>query len=407
MDISTSTYPFQRDQPFELPEELSWLRRNDPVSRVRLANGTGAWLVTRYDDVRAVLADPVFSRSLNDRQGAAKIETGSAFQEPEGGYFAFGSSIVEPPGHTRWRRIVSQAFTARHAETMRPRIREIVAELLAEIAELDQVDLMSAFAFRFPMRVIFELLGVPADGQPVFAEWAAQVNRMDSAADFQRFGEVMSALGRYVVGLISRKRREPGPDLLSELIEVHDDDRTRLSNDELVSTVFLLLMAGYESTATQLGNACYALFHHPDQLAKLRDAPELIEVAVEEILRYAQIGTGWAIAKHTTEDVVVGGVTIPANSTVFVSLGSANRDESRFDAADEFDVGRRRGCPQLAFGAGPHYCLGAALARVELQEAITGLLGRFPGLRLLGDVADVELASNLFTYYPRRLPVAW
>jgi len=403
--MTTRTYPFERKLPFEMPEEFAWIRAHAPVTQVKLASGDPAWLITRYEDVRAALADPRFSRTIN-RAGSSKVETGFA-ADATSPVFSFGGSISEAPGHTRWRRMVNRAFTQRQATAMRTRIGEHTEEVLDAIqARGDRFDLMADFAYELPIRVICELLGIPDDNRAEFTALAAKLTRRDLQSSFAEFGEALSGIGRHAIGLIVRKRKELGDDLLSTMIRLRDDDDSQLTNEELVSTVVLLLMAGYESTAVQFGNAFFALLHHPDQLARLTVEPELIAPGVEEMLRFAQMGTGFAVAEFATEDLEFADVTIPSGATVFISLGSANRDEYVFGPdADGFDVGRRSAHRQLAFSSGPHYCLGAALARAELQEGIGRLLARFPGLRPDGDLADVVLASNLFTFYPRALPV--
>lgn len=409
MDVTARTYPFQRKRPFQMPEEFGWLRANEPVARVKLASGDPAWLVTRYDDVRAALTDPRFSRNLN-RDGAAKLDTGFT-ADRSSPVFGFGSSISEPPGHTRWRRIVGKVFTQRQADSMRPAIAAHTEQVLDALAEHGQpADLMASFAYQLPVRVICDLLGIPEQGRPEFTDLVSRITRRDLQAPGQgaQFGAALAEIGRYGIALIARKRKNLGDDLLSTLIEVHDEDDSRLSNEELIATLLQLLMAGYESTAVQFGNACYALFHNPDQLARLVAQPDLISTAVEEILRWAQLGTGFAVAKYATEDVELGGTTIGAGSTVFISLGSGNRDAAVFGQdAERFDLARPSAHRQLAFSAGPHYCLGAALARVELREGISRLLARFPRLRPARPLDQIVLASNLFTYYPRELPVTW
>ncbi|MEQ4715020.1 cytochrome P450 [Nonomuraea sp. B19D2] len=407
MDVTAKTYPFQRHRPFDMPEEFGWLRSNAPVSQVKLASGDPAWLVTRYEDVRAALADPRFSRTIN-REGAARVNTGFNVGRSSP-VFNFGGSISMPPGHTRWRRIVNKAFTQRQADGMRESIAAHADEVLEDLAAKGApADLMADYAYLLPIRVICDLLGIPRDGHDEFIALASKLTRRDFKTGHAAFGEALQGIGRYAATLISRKRRNRGDDLLSTLIDLHDEDESTLTNEELVSTVILLLTAGYESTAVQFGNAFFALFHNPGQLERLKSEPELIETAVEEILRYAQMGTGFAVAKFATTDIELSGTTIPEGSTVFISLGSANRDEELFGSDSEvLDLGRRSAQRQLAFSAGPHYCLGAALARVELQEGISRLLARFPGLRPAGSLEDVVLASNLFTYYPRELMVAW
>ncbi|MFJ1745729.1 cytochrome P450 [Streptomyces sp. NPDC088116] len=406
MDIADRSYPFTRHVPFEMPEEFAWLRENRPIAQVRLESGDRAWLITRYEDVRTALTDRRFSRTIN-REGAARVNTGYR-ADASSPVFNFGGSISEPPGHTRWRRIVNQAFTARQAESMRGALIAHTDDLLDELAARDgRFDLMADYAYKLPIRVICDLLGLEDEARPEFTALAAQLTRRDMQSSFIEFGQALQAIGRYAIGLIVRKRQNLGDDLLSTLIGLRDEDDGRLNNEELVSTVVLLLMAGYESTAVQLGNAFYALFRHPEQMRRLRNEPALITGAVEEILRYAQMGTGYAIAKFTTEDVELSGTKIPAGAVVFVSLASANRDEKVFgDDAATFDIGRGCAHRQAAFSHGPHFCLGAALARAEMGEGIGRMLARFPDLRFDGrDLDDVVLASNLFTFYPAALPV--
>ncbi|GAB1640140.1 cytochrome P450 family protein [Krasilnikovia sp. MM14-A1259] len=405
MDVTARPYPFARQRPFEEPPQWPWLRDNTPVARVKLASGDPAWLVTRYEDVRAAMLDPRFSRSI-DRDGAARVDTGYQ-ADRSSPVFSFGGSISEPPGHTRWRRIVAKAFTQRQADAMRPRIAAHTDEMLDAIeARGGRFDLMADFAYQIPIRVICDLLGIEVANRAEFTALASRLTRRDMQSSFADFGEALGGIGRYAATLIARKRRALGDDLLSKLIALRDDDESQLSTEELVSTVILLLMAGYESTAVQLGNAFFALLLNPSQLALLRARPELIGNAVEELLRWAQMGTGFAVAKFATANVELGGVTIPAGATVFVSLGSGNRDTSVFGVdADVLNLTRESASGQIAFSHGPHFCLGAALARAEMQEGIARVLARFPDLRFDGDLSDVVLSSNLFTYYPRELPV--
>ncbi|GAA4420604.1 cytochrome P450 [Actinokineospora soli] len=404
MDLTAKTYPFERKRPFDMPEEFAWLRANQPIAQVKLESGDPAWLITKYEDVRTALADPRFSRDLH-QAGAARMNTGYD-ADKSSPVFNFGSSISMGPGHTRWRRMVNRAFTQRQADAMRASIAAHTEEVLDDIqARGGGFDLMADFAYKLPIRVIAELLGISAETRPEFVELAAKLTRRDKQAGFAAFGEALSGIGRYAASLIVRKRKDLGDDLLSTLIGLHDEDDSQLSNEELVSTVILLLMAGYESTAVQFGNAFYALFLNPDQLAKLKAQPELIGTAVEEILRFAQMGTR-GVGKFATEDITISGTTIPKGSTVFISLGSANRDEDVFGAdSDRFDITRASASRQLAFSSGPHFCLGAALARGEMQEGINRLLARFPDLAFDGDLESVPLTSNLFTHYPPELPV--
>ncbi len=407
MDIKQTTYPFARHCPFDMPSEIAWIRENRPISEVTLASGDSAWLVTRYEDVRAALADSRFSRGIN-QTGSARLDTGHAVDKSSP-VFNFGGTISEPPGHTRWRRMVNRAFTQRQADAMRANIARHTDAVLTEMAaKSGAVDFMADFAYELPIRIICELLGIPDDHRQEFTTLAEKITRRDMNSSFMEFGEALSGIGRYALGLISRKRKDLGPDLLSTLIRLRDDDDSELTNEELVSTVILLLMAGYESTAVQFGNAIFALFRNPDQLKLLRRNPELIENAVEELLRYAQMGTGFAVAKCAKVDIEISGVTIPAGATVFLSIGSADRDSEIFGPDAEFlQLSRSTANRQVAFSAGPHFCLGAALARAELQEGLSRLLTRFPDLQYSGDLDKVPLTSNLFTFYPKNFPVVW
>jgi cytochrome P450 len=405
VDLSTRSYPFQRQRPFDQPEEFTWLRRNEPVCQVTMFNGATAWLVTRLDDAKAVLADQRFSRRALREAAYADFNSDPSAVQP-GDSFDFGMSIAEPPGHTRWRRMVNKAFGARHAESMRGRIVECVDEVLGDIAASGPpVDLIAAFAFRLPIRVLCELFGVPEGDRHHFLEWADAIRNVNSS--LANFGAAQRLLGRYAGTLVAMKRRDPAGDILSTLMTVRDADGSALTDDELVSSVLLLVVGGYETTGVQFGNGLFTLLSHQDQLARLEREAELLPAAVEEILRHAQASTGFASAMRTTADVEVGGVAIPAGSTVFVSIDSANRDEAHFECPEAFDLTRDPASRHLAFGSGAHFCLGAQLARVQLQEGFGRLLRRFPALRLAAEPEEVAFTSNLFAHYPRELVATW
>jgi cytochrome P450 len=267
------------------------------------------------------------------------------------------------------------------------------------------VDFMEAFAFRLPLWVICELFGVPGEDRGQVREWAVGLRSASGSLD--GFGAAMQSLSAYAADLVARRREEPGADALSVLLSTEDDDGSLLSDDELVSTVVFLFVAGYETVAVQFGNSFLALFRHPDQYDRLRRDPALVEQGVEEILRYAQAGTGFAGATVATVDVELGGTTIPAGSTVYVSVDCANRDAQQFPCPEKFDLGRTSARRHMAFSSGPHFCVGAPLARVELQEGIRRILQRFPTLRPATDPDDVVLVSNPFSHYPRQLAVTW
>ena len=366
------------------------LREGEPVRRVASPDGP-VWMLFRHADVRAALADPRLSKDWRHTLPADQRAGQPGAPIPM-------IILLDPPEHTRLRKLVSRAFTARRMEDLRPRVAEIAERLLDELPS-GRVDLMAQYAFPLPVFVICELLGVPAEDRDRFAAWS-NVMVDESTPD-----ETMSAsiaLHGYLSELIGRKRAEPDGALISGLIEVADEG-DRLSEEELVAMAMLLLIAGHETTVNLLGNAVLALLTHPDQRALLRERPDLLAGAVEEVLR-------WDSPVHSTparfaaEDVEYSGVTIPAGSVVLLSLASANRDGERFDDAEQLRIDRDA-TGHTAFGHGLHHCLGAQLARIEGQEAIGALLRRFPDLALDAPVEDLLHRRSTFIRGLRALPV--
>ncbi|MET9539631.1 cytochrome P450 [Streptomyces sp. NPDC006553] len=348
------------------------LREAGPVHRITGPDGLPVWLVTRYADVRRLLADP-------------RLSLDKAHRLP-GNYRGFSLPAaldanllnMDPPDHTRIRRLVTKAFTPGRVEQMRPDVQLLADQLLDAVADRGHADLVAEFAAPLPIAVICDLLGVPQDSRRDFRAWtdalvAPDPERPDAAK------LAVAAMMAYFPQLIADKRGTPGNDLLSGLIDVRDDG-DRLTEDELTSLAFLILFAGYENTVQLIGTAVLALLDHPEQLAALRDDPAKVEGAVEEFARYDGPAL-LAIRRFPVEDVEIGGTTIPAGETVMLSLASANRDPARFPAPDRLDVDRRDG-GHLALGHGIHYCVGAPLARLETQIAVSTLLRRFPHLKL-------------------------
>jgi cytochrome P450 len=365
--------PFGPEHTADPHPTYAWLRQRRPVHRFRMPSGMSAWLITRHEDVKQALNDPRLSK---DERRRAEL---SPVRFPHGVAERMNHHMLnaDPPDHTRLRRLVSAAFTARRVEALRPRIQQITDQLLDDVAATGEVDLLDAFAFPLPIQVICELLGVPVTDRSEFREWSNTI--VAGTVSGPALYPAAVALMEYIGALLDRKSAEPGDDLLSALIAVRDGG-DRLHPNELSSMVFLLLVAGHETTVNLIANGVHALLSHPDQLARLRAEPALLPGAVEELLRYdSPVETG--TLRITTEPVTYAGVTIPANEVVLVSLLAANRDPDRFPDADRLDLGRDTG-QHVAFGHGIHYCLGAPLARLEGQIALGSLLGRFGDWRL-------------------------
>lgn len=340
------------------------LREAGPVHRITGTDGLPAWLVTRYSDVRQAIADPRLS--LDKRNATPGGYHGLALPP------ALDANLLnmDPPDHTRIRRLVSQAFTPRRIALLREPIRKTADLLLDAIAPHGHADLIGSYAAPLPITVICELLGVAPRDRQDFRSWTDALVAPDPARP-EKAKEAVRAMLGFFTGLLAAKRAAPADDLLSALIAVRDDE-DRLTEDELMSLAFLILFAGYENTVHLIGNATLALLSHPDQLAALRADPGLLGSAVEELARYDGPAP-LAIRRFPTEDVTIGGVGIPAGETVLLSLAAAHRDPRRFTDPDRLDLGRDA-TAHLALGHGIHYCLGAPLARMETEIALVALL---------------------------------
>jgi len=376
--------------------EIRTIGGGRPVFRAELPDGRIVWLVSGYENVRQMIIDQRFSRALAVAPGRAR----PGFEMSAAGSI----NGMDPPEHTRLRKLVASAFTARRVEALRPRVTSIVNQLIDAMAGRPQpADLVAGFSLPLPAQVICEMLGVPAADLEQFHAWSDTI-----IGDWQRdSGEIMAALAAlygYFGTLIEIKRARPADDLMSALIAARDD-ADRLSEHELTVMCCTLLIGGHETTANQINLSLLLLFDHPGEVATLRADPGLIPAAVEELLRCTRLG-GLPPARVTTEDVQFGGVVIPAGEQVMPLYSTANRDPSAFTDPDRFDV-TRDAASHLAFGAGVHHCLGAQLARVELQEAFRGLIGRLPGLRLAVPASDLEFKPGMAIHSLRELPVRW
>jgi cytochrome P450 len=389
-------FPTVTDQGLDPDPLLAELRTTEPVVLVKLPFGEPLWMLTRYEDVRAMLADARFSR-------AATIGTDIGRMSE---FFPIEDSILgmDAPGHTRIRRLVSATFTARRMQALRGRAQEIVDDLLAAMEESEQpVDFVQAVALPLPITMICELLGVPFEDREMFNGWA-DIFMTSSGHTAEELIDAHGQLTAYLADMIAKRRAEPTDDILGALVAARDDDPSTITEGELQSLLMAILVAGYETTANQLGKFVLCLLERPRQLEILRAHPELMANAVEELMRYIPLSAGSQLAYLATEDVEIGGVLIRAGEGVMPSTASANRDESVFDHADQLDV-ERLDILQLGFGHGSHYCLGAHLARVELEVALTSLFARFPDLRLAVPADEVPWKDGSAVWGLAALPL--
>ncbi|MEU4804997.1 cytochrome P450 [Actinosynnema sp. NPDC023587] len=365
-----------------------------------LCGGLRVWLITGYETVRSALADPRLSTDL------ARIDGLFAQKEPDRGKRGgFSSALAshmmhtDPPDHTRLRKLVSKAFTSRAVDALRPEIEKITHGLVDALPDRETVDLLDAFAFPLPIRVICLLLGVPVEEQEDFKSWSRKLVSGDSP---EAAAAAATAVAEYLGELIERKRRATTDDVLTALISAHDVD-DRLTGTELVSTAYLLFIAGFETTLNALGNGTLHLVRNPDQWEALREDRSLLPGAVEEFLRL-ESPLKHATFRCATESLSIGGVEIPAGDFVLPAIAAANRDPQRFGDPHALDV-RRPVTGHLAFGHGVHHCLGAPLARVEVQVAFDALLDAFPTMRLAVDPDDLRWRNSTIIRGLDSLPV--
>ncbi len=384
----------------------AWLREHAPVHRTTLPSGVEAWLVTRYADARQALADQRLSKNPAHHAESPHAKGKTGIPGERKAELMTHLLNIDPPDHTRLRRLVSKAFTPRRVAEFTPRVQELTDRLIDSFVEKGSADLIHEFAFPLPIYAICDLLGVPEEDQDDFRDWAGMMIRHGGGPRGGVARSVKKMRG-YLAELIHRKRLDPGDDLISGLIKASDHGE-HLTENEAAAMAFILLFAGFETTVNLIGNGVYQLLRHPEQRERLQASiaageTGLLETGVEELLRYdgpVEMAT-W---RYATESLTIGGQEIPAGDPVLVVLAAADRDPERFDGPDTLDLARRDN-QHLGYGHGIHYCLGAPLARLEGQTALATLLTRLPDLRLAVEPGELRWRGGLIMRGLRTLPV--
>jgi cytochrome P450 len=398
-------YPALRPSPFELPDRYVQLREAGPLGRVRMPYGGEAWLVTRLAEARAILLDSATFSS--DRRKPGYPVSFNA-QSPADARRALGTRTPwlvgeDPPEHTRERRSIVGEFTLRRMEALRPRVQQITDDLIdAMLMSGPPADLVQALCLPMPLRAFCELLGVPYEDHELIERNTGLLIGMNTLPETRRLST--QTLTDYLSHLVAAKEDEPGDDLLSrQLARYRETDAP--GRETLPHQAYVLLIAGYESTAKQISAGTLALLEHPALLAAVRADPGRTPSAVEELLRFTSVVED-GVRRVATLDVEIGGVQIRKDDAVIIHIPSANRDPHAFADPDVLDLGREpRG--HITFGFGPHQCLGQNLARMELQIAFDTILARIPGLRLDVATAELTVGDNALIYGLARLPVSW
>jgi cytochrome P450 len=389
-------YPFSRHR-LDADPLYAQLGREEPVSRVQLPYGRPAYLVTSYELNKLVLGDQRFSRE-------ATLAGDNPREDPVDLQVAESILSMDPPKHTRIRHLVGKAFTPRRVELLRPRARQIAASLIDGMkATGPPADLVQSYSFAFPATVICELLGIPEADRHQFRSWSAGMSSTSTVSAEEQL-QIFLDLFAYFGKLFEVRRRRPGNDLLSALAQAREND-DRLTEEELTFQAVGLLVGGRETTAHQITNVVYMLLTHPAQLDLLRARPELLNSAVEELLRFIVLGSA-VNPRIATTDVQLGDVLVRAGEPVLAALTGANRDDTVFDHPDELDITRQPN-PHLTFGYGAHFCPGAQLARMELQVSLETILSRLPGLRIDVPEADLSWQEGTVMRSVTALPLCW
>jgi pentalenolactone synthase len=400
--MTTSTdlpqLPFVRRDLFEVPERYRALRADGPITRVRTQTGDLAWLVTAYEETRQLLADDRLGRSHPDPDRAPRISNSALFGGPSGDF------ATEQATHERMRRLLVPAFSRRRTNALREYVQSIVDELLDRMAErTPPVDLHEELSFPLPALVICQLLGVPYEDRDHFRGLS---DRAAGLSDAAASASAKAELAAYVHGLMAVKRAAPAEDVLSDLVTAADGGREDVDDEEIATMASSLLFAGHETTVARIDLGTVLLLAHPGQLAALRRDPDLVAGAVEEIMRMAA-PSDHGLPRYARADIEVGKVTIRAGDAVLLLPMAANRDEGVFPEPDRFDIFRTSVEPHLGFGYAHHFCIGAGLARVELQTVFGTLFQRFPTLALAVPAERLRRMTQRLTGGLAELPVTW
>ncbi len=384
-------FPFPRASRLDLEPEYRVLQEREPVSRVVLPYGEEAWLVTRYADVRTVLTDPRFSRAVSLERDVPRVTEEN---------FSGGLVAMDPPEHTRLRSVCRHAFTARTVSRLRQRATSIATDLVDRALSVDGFDAVEDFALPFTLKMICELLGVPYEEREHFRHWAEAGLATTALTEDERW-RATGHMWEYMAGLLADRRREPRDDLISAML-AEQTETGGVTDDELVILAMTILVAGYETTSTQLPNFLYVLLEDRTRYEALVADPKLVPGAVEELMRYVPLEANGTSPRYTLEDVVLGDVHIGAGEPVVAASVIANRDPDVFAEPDHLDFTRAPN-PHLGFGSGAHFCLGAPLARLELQVALEVVTAIAPNLRLSPGEAGVEWKEGMLVRGPSRL----
>jgi cytochrome P450 len=373
------------------------LRKEHPVIQVVTPDGHLAWLITRYDDALNAFRDKRLSKDIANL--GEKPPWVPKYFEP----LARNMLDLDDPDHARLRTLVHKAFTPKLIETLRASIETLSEELIESATPHGRMDLITEFALPLPVAVISQMLGIPKREQDKFHRWSNTIVSSQSSkfGALKAIPSVISFL-RYIRQLVRLRQVHPENDLTTAMIQA-EEAGDRMNMDEMLAMIFLLLIAGHETTVNLIGNGMLALLTHPDQMEKLHVDPSLVASAVEEMLRFDS-PLEMATERYTTEKLEVSGVAVPAGARVYVVIASANRDEQQFERADQFDITRSNN-RHLSFGMGTHYCLGAPLARIEGQIAITALLKHMPKLRLRVPCKEIRWRPGLVLRGVKALPV--